>query len=596
MSTQVNIHRAFARYFKEPAIEPYLFELSRMLAEGHICIDPAQIDMEELIQAGYDQEPRAEHLKNSPLISDGSKRTPFVLSNNELYMQRYFYYESLILERIREFTLLEKTGRQERLNKLIGLKDVITGLFSPAESFPVQVDWQWIAAISTVLHDFFIITGGPGTGKTTTVAKVLQLLLHMNRELRISVCAPTGKAAARMAESLRNAGKNSEPFIKAAFEALQPATIHRLLGSSERSVHFKHNRDNPLLADVVIVDEASMIDVALMAKLMDAIGKGTQLILLGDKDQLASVEAGSLFGDLCKALPVLNEFSAGYLKALTPLLPEGAALPAVANDANEAHLLFGHIVELKNSHRFSDQKGIGKFSKAVLNNQVEKIAGFFDNQDEAIKVDTGYDSSIFESFVLGYLDFIKEPDIRSALKKINQLRVLAAIRETPFGVFAINAAIEKILQQKGVLKPNRIFYESRPIMVTSNNHQLGLFNGDIGIIRADKSGIMRAWFEDTDGSLKSVLPGFINSVETAFAMTIHKSQGSEFNEVMIILPEKRQAERIMTRELLYTAVTRAREKVIIQGSQQTIIAAAAVGINRGSGVIKRLNEKSSVII
>ncbi|SEA16206.1 DNA helicase/exodeoxyribonuclease V, alpha subunit [Arachidicoccus rhizosphaerae] len=588
MSTQVNVHQVFARYFKDPTIEPYLFELSRMLAEGHICYDPTLIDVEELKQAGYDQLPDLNALTKSPLISDGNQHTPFVLINNNLYMQRYYYYESLVLERIKEFILEENKTRSERFKKILDLKEIIAGLFGSKHMQQGPVDWQLMAALTAVLHDFSIITGGPGTGKTTTVAKVLALLLHMNRALKIALCAPTGKAAARMAESLRYAGKDSAPFIKDVFEALKPATIHRLLGSSEHNVRFKHNRENPLLADIVIVDEASMIDVALMAKLMDAIGQGTKLILLGDKDQLASVEAGSLFGDLCKALPVLNEFSNGYLDDLKSLLPEGTILPARGDNRGANHLLYEHIVELKYSHRFSDQKGIGKLSKAILNNQPDKIAGFFDNLDEEVKIDSSYDKRLFEDFVMGYLDFIKEKDIKVALKKINQLRVLAAVRETAQGVHAINAAIEKILKQKAGLKPYSIFYENRPIMVTSNNHQLGLFNGDIGIIRAAEDGIMRAWFEAADGSLKSVLPGFINSMETAFAMTIHKSQGSEFNQVMILLPEKKQAERMMTRELLYTAVTRAKEKVIIQGSQEAILSAAAIGIHRGSGVIKRL--------
>ncbi|UAY55932.1 exodeoxyribonuclease V subunit alpha [Arachidicoccus terrestris] len=590
MSATINIHRQFARFFKDPKVEPYLFELSRMLTEGHICIDPLSIDQEALKEAGYEGVPAPDVMDRSALISNGEGRTPFVYAHNRLYMQRYYFYETRILERIQEFSDYERDKRKIRLTELAGLKDVVEQLFTGSSSIEGKVDWQWLAALTTVLHDFSIITGGPGTGKTTTVAKVLRLLLHMNKDLRIALCAPTGKAAARMAESLRRAATDSAPFIKEAFQALAPATIHRLLGTMAGSPNFKHNRDQPLEADVVIVDEASMIDVALMAKLMDAIGEGTKLILLGDKDQLSSVEAGSLFGDLCNALPALNEFSEAFLDEVKALLPPGSILPNEYMGDNKEHLLFEHIVELQHSHRFSDSDGIGKFSKAVLRNQPEQLEGFFGNYDPQVIIDPAYDGGVFEQFVLGYREFLEEPDIQIALRKINRLRVLCAIRDTALGVEAVNRRIENILKKRAGLKPHEAFYQNRPVMVTGNNRQLNLFNGDIGIIRADEAGVMRAWFEAADGTVRSVLPGFIGSLETAFAMTIHKSQGSEFNKVLVLLPEKAQAAKILTRELLYTAVTRAREQVVIQGSHSVMLEAAAIGIHRGSGVIQRLQK------
>ena len=303
---------------------------------------------------------------------------------------------------------------------------------------------------------------------------------------------------------------------------------------------------------------------------------------------MASVEAGSLFGDLCKSIATVNCFSASLLDNLRPLVPNGALLPRSKEEAPQKHLLFEHIVELKFSHRFSDEKGIGRLSKAILNNDPEVIGSFFENGDPQVKVDALYSDQVFEQFILGYEAFIREPDILTALQKLGRLRVLAAIRETRYGVEAINLMIERILKSKGLIKPYETFYENRPIMVTRNNQQLGLFNGDIGIIRKDASGVMKAWFEMSDGSLKAVLPGFIGGEQTAFAMTIHKSQGSEFNSVLIVLPPKGHA-RGLTRELLYTAVTRAREQVVLQAAHEVILEAAAEVINRGSGVIKRLN-------
>jgi len=592
MSASINIHQQFARYFKDKSIEPYIYELSRMLMEGHVCIDPLGIDRVALAEAGYEAQPAPDAISSSSLVSSGEKRTPFVYANERLYMQRYYFYESLILDRIKVFFSDEGDKKELRLQELAGHSGTIKRLFPGSETADRKVDWQWLAALSTVLHDFSIITGGPGTGKTTTVAKVLSLLLYMNRDLRIALCAPTGKAAARMAESLRKASGEGESFIKEAFESIVPATIHRLLGTIAGSPNFKHDRQQPIEADVIIVDEASMIDVALMAKLMDAVAEGTRLILLGDKDQLASVEAGSLFGDLCNALPKLNEFSSTFLGDIQAFLPLGTILPPAYEGPDKTHLLFEHIVSLQHSHRFSDKQGIGKFSKAILNNTPPEIESFFEDGDGQVTVDATYGAKIFENFILGYRDFLDEPDIQQALKKVNRLRVLCAVKDTPQGVDAINRRIEKILRQKAGLRPNQPFYQNRPVMVTSNNRQLNLFNGDVGILRADESGVMRAWFEAADGSLRSVLPGFIGSMETAFAMTIHKSQGSEFSEVLVLLPEKSQSAKMLTRELLYTAVTRARDKVIIQGAYQTILDAAAVGIHRGSGVILRLRQQA----
>ena len=590
MSTIINIHQHFARYFKDKNIEPYLYELSRLLGEGHICIDPLDLDIASLKEAGYVEQPSIDHLNNTELVSSGDRKTPFVYASERLYMQRYYYYESLILNKIKRITTLERDSLPERLRKLKELIEEIRQLFAGSDKNTGVTDWQWLAAISTVLHDFSIITGGPGTGKTTTVAKVLSLLLHINKDIKIALCAPTGKAAARMAESLRKAAYGSSSFIRDRFEQLVPATIHRLLGPIAGHPDFKHNSTHPLEADVIIVDEASMIDVALMAKLLDAVPDGCKLILLGDKDQLASVEAGSLFGDLCNALPSINDFSDTFLNDIKPLLPRGAILPSPYKGENENHLLFEHIVALKQSHRFSDDAGIGRFSKAILNNDANEIKAFWGNQDKQLQIEENYNDQLIENFVLGYKAFIEEPDIQKALFKLNRIRVLCAVRETTYGVEAINKRIEKILRQEAGLQPFQPYYEHRPIMVTSNNQQLNLFNGDIGILRKDESGVMKAWFETADGSLRSVLPGFIGSLETAFAMTIHKSQGSEFNEVLVILPESEQAGKILTRELLYTAVTRAREKVLILGERQTLLNAASVGIHRGSGVKRRLQQ------
>ncbi|MEO9209631.1 MAG: exodeoxyribonuclease V subunit alpha, partial [Ginsengibacter sp.] len=441
---------------------------------------------------------------------------------------------------------------------------------------------------SAVLNNFTIITGGPGTGKTTTVAKILSILFQINPDLKVALAAPTGKAASRMDESLKIAAEKENEIIQTKFQTLQPFTIHRLLGWQKNSIYFKHNSDNTLNYDVVIVDEASMIDVALFAKLLSAIGAKTKLIVLGDKNQLTSVEAGSLFGDLCQAQISLNIFSEERVTLINSFIENKSQQIPDAAISISPHPLFQHVIELQKSYRFSDDKGIGKFSKAVIKNDEESIKEFFKNTDEQILIDTKYSASIFQKFIDAYKEYIEEKDLSKAFKKLNQLKVLVAVREGEQGLYAINKEIERYLIERKYIKYDQEFYENRPVMVTSNNYELNLFNGDIGIIRRDENGIIKIWFEN-NGQIQGISPFLISKVETVFAMTVHKSQGSEFNKILIVLP-KNENIKILTRELLYTAISRAKERVIIQGSEATILQTSKEIVKRGSGIIARFNQ------
>ena len=545
-----DVHQQFADYFPSPALRPYLYLLSKKLSEGHICIDINKINQNELTAASYQDVMPIEKIQGDNLVSDGNIITPFVLLNDQLYLHRYFNYETIILNRIAAFIEKEKEQRAEKLSILKVHLPFIKELFKEKnEAYKNVTNWQMAAVITALLNNFTIITGGPGTGKTTTVAKILSILYSINPLLKVALTAPTGKAAARMKESLENADAVSED-IKDKFKSLVPATIHRLLGYVKNSPNFKSNEGNPLHYDVVIADESSMIDVALFAKLLSAIGQDTKLILLGDKDQLASVEAGSLFGDLCLAQAKLNLMSAERLTLINSFTDEIGQKIGDENINNNAfHPLFEHIIELQFSRRFKNDEGIGKFSKAIINNKEAAIKDFFTNSDTQVFIDVAYSEEIFKEFVLGYKAFTIEKDIKKALELINNLRVLCAVREGEQGLYAINKKIEKILEGEGVLEINSDFYLNRLIMVTSNNAELGLFNGDIGIIRKDENGVPRAWFQSGEGEIKSVLPGYISNAETVFAMTIHKSQGSEFNKVLVILP-KGEDSKILTRELL----------------------------------------------
>ncbi|OLY91448.1 DNA helicase/exodeoxyribonuclease V, alpha subunit [Cnuella takakiae] len=598
MQTLDDVHFQFAAFFQNKALEPYVYLLSKKLAEGHICLQVTELDKElstDPLLAGYSFAGAKEVLQQQALVAcTAGERQPFVLHQDRLYLHRYFQYETRILRRIEAFLEKEDAELNNRIALLQQQKDLIAQLFDTPNA-PAVPDWQLAAAITGVLHNFTIITGGPGTGKTTTVAKILALLFATNPQLKVALAAPTGKAAARMAESLKNAQLPVGEEISARFQLLTPSTIHRLLQNKAHSPYFKHDGDNPLPFDVVIVDESSMIDVALFAKLLSAIGPDTRLILLGDKDQLASVEAGSLFGDLCQAQALegdgaANRFDAHRLQLINAFVATNERQLPPSCLATSQHPLFQHVVELQYSHRFSGDAGIGKLSKAVIQGNTEVLQQILNqNTDEEVVLDAAYDAALFEQFIWGYQAFIREGDTRKALKLLNNLRVLCALREGPQGVAETNRRIEQLLQRKRLIdRRGEQFYEHRPVMLSRNYYNLGLFNGDTGILRKDpRDGSLRVFFEKPDGDLVGVAPGLVPDCETAFAMTIHKSQGSEFTEVLVLMPQGKDLP-ILTRELLYTGITRARKKVLVQGAPESLVHAASRSVERGSGIINRL--------
>lgn len=594
MQTIKDVHYQFAAYFSKAYFQPYAYLVSKKLSEGHICLNLDKLEEEKLdLYEGWQWAlDNPDKLQNEALVTtDPAIRQPFVLFNNRLYLQRYFSYETIILRRILAFLQTETDLYEKRVAGLDEHAANIRALFLEDDAVANRTNWQLAAAVSAVLQNFTIITGGPGTGKTTTVAKILALLFSLNSSLKVALAAPTGKAAARMAESLKSAHFEGSEDIKHRFHNLDPSTIHRLLGYIPDSPFFKHHHNNPLNFDIVIVDESSMIDVALFAKLLDAIGPDTRLILLGDKNQLASVEAGSLFGDLCLAQEKLNIFKSGHAALINSFIPETALQISLDNQSDFLkHPLAGHVIELMYSRRFSDKQGIGRFSKAIISNETAVVEDLIGNKiDMEVDIDTHYSDFLFEGFVSGYEGYIREGDIRSALRKFNSLRVLCATREGIYGLNAVNSRIEKFLESRNLLKADKEFYENRPIMITSNNYSLGLFNGDVGIIRPDKNGVLYAWFEDREGEIKAYSPAFISQCETVFAMTIHKSQGSEFNKVLVALSDDVN-NVLLTRELLYTAVTRARKYVLVQGTEEAIVKSCARFVDRASGIVERLKQ------
>jgi exodeoxyribonuclease V alpha subunit len=398
-----------------------------------------------------------------------------------------------------------------------------------------------------------VITGGPGTGKTRTVTEILRQLLGQPRgeQLRIALAAPTGKAAARLTEAIRP--------IRNDIEAM---TIHRLLGYRPGSPYFRHDASNPLDVNVLIVDEASMIDLALMAKLVAAVPADARLVLLGDRDQLASVEAGSVLADIC----------------------------AAADNAAPNGPLFGTVVALRRNYRFAESSGIFRVSTAINSGDADAaIAAFNEKVDQEAKwqplpSSTKLASALRDHVVGGFRSYLETKDPEEALARLQQFRILCALRHGPFGAENLNALAEQILADARLLEPRATWYAGQPITITRNDYNLALFNGDSGIILPDleAGGELRAFFVSAQNRIRRFLPSRLPAHETGFAMTVHKSQGSEFETVLLVLPEKDAP--LLTRELLYTGVTRARKRVEVWAVEETLRAAIGRRIQRTSGL------------
>ncbi|MBE0436205.1 MAG: exodeoxyribonuclease V subunit alpha, partial [Methylomicrobium sp.] len=415
-----------------------------------------------------------------------------------------------------------------------------------------ETDWQREAAKTALNRTFCIITGGPGTGKTTTIVKILALLQELaERPLFIALAAPTGKAAMRLQESIGNS-KSALPCSEAIKQSLPESvtTLHRLLGSRPPSPYFRHNAEKPLPFDLVVVDEASMVDLALMSKLVDALKPSARLILLGDKDQLASVESGAVLADLTAALP-------------------------------------DHTVELKKAHRFDVT--IKNLAEAVNLQRPEAAWSALQAGNDNIGLLNQDAIAYIAGQRLDYLRAIENSnDIEQIFKVFKRFQVLCANRAGKNSVADINSRVERRLASTGHINPIGTWYHGRPVMITQNDAALQLYNGDIGLCLKDveQGGKLMVFFQRPDGSIKKCLPARLPHCETVYAMTIHKSQGSEFDEIFIALPD--QHNPVLTKELLYTAITRARKSVKILADQKVFNETVLRKIERFGGLAQKL--------
>ncbi|SDI44480.1 exodeoxyribonuclease V subunit alpha [Pseudomonas panipatensis] len=627
------LDRAFAAFLVEQAAdaEPLLVLAaalaSHQLGRGHVCLDlaatladsrfalslppdgelgEAALTLPGELLDGLDLAAWQAALDDPRLVGDGPGATPLVLAGQRLYLRRYWQYERAVRAGI-ELRLARAAELRAALPEA-ALRHALDSLFPARAGAPS--DWQKLACALVAGNAFGIVTGGPGTGKTTTVVKLLALLQSLAvegaaaRPLRIRLAAPTGKAAARLNESIAGAVQGLKLDGLPAGEALRAliptevTTLHRLLGSRPDSRQFRHHAGNPLALDLLVVDEASMVDLEMMAALLAALPDKARLILLGDKDQLASVEAGAVLGELCSRARDghYHGSTRDWLQAVT-----GEPIDETLLDA-DGLALDQAVAMLRHSHRFSAQSGIGRLAEAVNAGDLAATRAVWQHgyADLArLSLEAGDNRALRELVVEGggrnfpgqgggregidppqgyrhYLSVLRDgqPALSAppaafdawALRVLaahGRFQVLCALRRGPWGVEGLNLRIAELLESEGLIQPGQAWYLGRPLLVTRNDYGLGLMNGDIGLTLAlpreqdgERHWALRVAFADGQGGIKWVLPSRLQAVETVYAMTVHKSQGSEFTHAALVLPDALNP--ILTRELVYTGITRAR--------------------------------------
>ncbi|MCF2860403.1 exodeoxyribonuclease V subunit alpha [Pseudoalteromonas sp. SMS1] len=550
------------------------------LLQNELIIEPIELSPFK------DQAAAREALKQHNAVGEGK---PLVLFNDHLYLARLAHYETYLAHRFSELASREIRINHEALIRLLG------------QYFPQQqtseVDWQKVACAIAALSAFCVITGGPGTGKTTTVTKLLAILqsLYQNAPLTIKLVAPTGKAAARLSESIIGAkGRLSLAPELAERIPEQAQTIHRLLGVIPNSNKYKHHAGNPLHLDLLIVDEASMVDLSLMAKLVAALPTGARLYLLGDKDQLASVDTGCILNDLCAdlVLGVNPSYSSQRAQLLNKVCFDSE--PQLTG-SKSAYRLQDVMAFLQKSHRFKSDSGIGQLAMAVNNNDQHHLDWVLNQGFNELSLHTLTNDSytqLIERAAQHYSQYIMAMQSQQTAQVIHGLfsdyQLLAAVREGPYGVNELNKRVERKLAEKGLIYPYSRYYAGMPIMITQNDYQLKLFNGDIGIILPNEAGILQATFIDEQGVLRAFNPARLPSHELVYVMTIHKSQGSEFKHTAMILPPIQRAKQGVNRQLVYTGITRAKNHFELVYQPQVLRLAMNKSVGRNSGLRMRL--------
>ena len=500
-------------------------------------------------------------LKSSPLVSDGTATTPLVVTpDGRLYLYRYFELERRLAELI-----MQRTQICDVAIDSTQLEAALDTLF-PDDATSAD---QRNAATLAVHNRFTVISGGPGTGKTATVVRILTLLsqLKLAAPERMLLCAPTGKAAARLREALADSLAAVTPGDALPTDAV---TAHRLLGWRPGKKP-RYHAMRPLNCDLLVLDEASMVDLALMVSILEALPAHARLILLGDRDQLSSVEAGAVLGDICRAA--------------------------------DSGPLADTLAPLTHNWRFGAHSPIAALASAVREARVTDALTLLDDPAsaqislQAAQEDAALDALLAEQITPVYAEvarLVREgADAKAVFEKLGSLMVLCAHRTGPRGVTDLNRRVSVQLGAGGALSPGLPAYPGQPLMVTRNDTALGLFNGDIGVVMpdADSPGRLQAVFLDAGGDERVVSLGRLPEHETAYAMTVHKAQGSQARQVVLVLPT--QLSPVLSRELIYTGITRAEQSLEIWAAHEVLAGAIGRSAQRATGLADRLQGRSA---
>lgn len=619
-----------------------LMALSQSLREGHVCLPIKVIantnygylsdDFGLVLHHGY-------VFSSADVINDllicinvlCEAEQPIVYHNNKLYMRRYFQFEQSLFQAIAsKNSLITDVASEARIKNCIDT-------FFPETELSLdksEIDWQKIAVANALNKNFSVIAGGPGTGKTYTVTKLLAAFVYLHqlnevtsynsnshesaqqdRYLKMALVAPTGKAAQRLSESIINAITGFRGVIADDILDRIPSdthTIHRLLGVIPNSPNFRFNDENLLNIDVLLIDEVSMVDLAMMNRVFRALPLHCKVVLLGDADQLPSVSAGSVLSDIAPR-PFLgySTENVNYLKNVSGINIPKISVSKISKATKKQQALNSFLSEsshtletsdiseinttqfnrsdnvtfLTKSRRFDGEGGIGRLAQSVILGSFDQSWGLL-NQAIGHNQITHLQGELVEWLwplvKKYYLPIFSCKDVTAAFQLLSNFRVLCATRVGEQGVEFLNDLITSLLINKGGIRSEQPLYHGRPIMISENNYHQGLYNGDIGFLWKNESGHLMAVFEDVNESYRWIMTSKLPHYETVYAMTIHKTQGSEFSHVAMILPNQKD-NRLLSRELLYTGITRAKTKISIATNTRVWRQGVETKVKRYSG-------------
>ncbi len=551
-------------------------------SNGHVCLDFQKWEEEFLFnEPGTDiqitealKNDWISALKNSDLVSSGKELQPLVLEDDRLYLQRFWKYEEELAEWMKEKSSVVHDISEKKKKVLRSLLVPLGDLF--------ETNWQHLAVMLSFLKDLVIISGGPGTGKTYTVLNIIAAhkMAHAGKPFRIALAAPTGKAARRLMDSIEEGRENLPKEYQSEMDIPDSAlTVHKLLGANFRGSQFKFNEQNKLPYDMVVIDEASMLDITMWVRLIRSIGSTTKLVVLGDKDQLASVEAGSILGDICGGENTFSPAISTYVADINGMKLSTTNAKPMINDC---------VVFLTKSYRFGEESGIGTFAQAVNASDAQQALSILKDPKSGdinwVQPTAKNLKTVVSKYAVDHFEDYVRVEEEERLEASNRKKILCVLRKSDYGVEILNQRIEHQIRQNLNLLTAQEWYEGRIVMATRNDAVLKVRNGEIGIYKEGDPGSIR--FEG-EQAIK-ISSNRLKEYEPAFSITIHKSQGSEFEEVAILLPS--QINTILSKEILYTAVTRARRSTLIIASEEIIKKTIERSVSRNSGVRNKIWE------